>query len=191
MKQELFCDVCGTLQGTCVCKNCGNRIYYRKPYSLQKTLLYTLTALILLFPANFLPMMIILKLKVPYVNTIWDGVVGFYDKGEYYLAFIVFFASIFIPSFKILSLIWLLIMAKKGKNRFSYFSTKLYKFIKFVGKYSMLDIFVVTIMSGFLQFDNLIHVEAGGAVIPFALVVIFTILATKSFDTRLLWDKKE
>ena len=191
MKKELFCEICGSLQKNKICTNCGNRIYYRKPYSLQKTLIYTLSALILLFPANFLPMMIIIKLKVPYVNTIWDGVVGFYDKGEYYLAFIVFFASIFVPIFKILSLIWLLIMAKIGKNKFSYFSTKLYKFIAFIGKYSMLDIFVVTIVSGFLQFNNLIHVEAGDAVIPFALVVILTILATENFDTRLLWDKKD
>jgi paraquat-inducible protein A len=134
--------------------------------------------------------MIITQLKMPYVNTIWDGVVGFYDKGEYFLAFIVWFASIFIPIFKILALIWLLIMAKMGKNRFSYFSTKLYKIIEFIGKYSMLDIFVVTIMTGFLQFGNLIHVEAGGAVIPFAFVIIFTMLATQNFDTKLLWDEK-
>jgi paraquat-inducible protein A len=188
---HIFCEVCGTVQTTREkCGVCGCRVYERKPYSLLKTSLYTLSAFILLFPANLLPMMIITQLKVPYVNTIWDGVVGFYDKGEYFLAFIVWFASIFIPTFKILALIWLIIMAKKGKNIFSYFSTKLYKLIDFIGKYSMLDIFVVTIMTGFLQFGNLIHIEAGSAVIPFALVIIFTMLATQNFDTKLLWDTK-
>jgi len=188
---RVFCDICGVLQTTRQkCKVCASRVYARKPYSLLKTSLYTFSAFVLLFPANLLPMMIITKLKVPYVNTIWDGVVGFYEKGEYFLAFIVWFASIFVPIFKILSLVWLLIMAKIGKNRFSYFSTKLYKIIEFIGKYSMLDIFVVTIMTGFLQFGNLIHIEAGGAVIPFAFVIVFTMLATESFDTRLLWDRK-
>jgi paraquat-inducible protein A len=188
---RIFCNVCATVQYTRKkCQICGNRIYDRKPYSLFKTFIYVISAFIMLFPANFLPMMIITKLKVVYVNTIWDGVVGFYEKGEYFLSFIVFFASIFIPIFKILALIWLLIMAKIGKNRFSYFSTKLYKIINFIGKYSMLDVFVVTIMTGFLQFGNLIHIEAGSAVIPFTLVIIFTMLATQNFDTRLLWDKK-
>jgi len=188
---QISCDICATLQTTREkCKVCSNRIYARKPYSLLKTSLYTLSAFILLFPANLLPIMIITKLKVPYVNTIWDGIIGFYGKGEYFLAFIVWFASIFVPTFKILTLVWLLIMAKKGKNRFSYFSTKLYKIIDFIGKYSMLDIFVVTIMTGFLQFGNLIHVEAGGAIIPFTFVIIFTMLATESFDTKLLWDTK-
>jgi paraquat-inducible protein A len=188
---KISCNVCATIQSTRKkCKICRNRIYARKPYSLLKTSIYTISAFIMLFPANFFPMMIITKLKVPYVNTIWDGVVGFYNKDEYFLAFIVWFASIFIPIFKILALIWLLIMAKMGKNRFSYFSTKLYKIIEFIGKYSMLDIFVVTIMTGFLQFGNLIHIEAGSAVIPFAFVIIFTMLATQNFDTRLLWDEK-
>jgi paraquat-inducible protein A len=188
---QIFCNVCATLQSTREkCKICENRVYERKPYSLLKTSVYTMSAFIMLFPANFLPMMIITELKVPYINTIWDGVVGFYEKGEYFLAFIVLFASIFIPIFKILALVWLVIMAKIGKNRFSYFSTKLYKIIEFIGKYSMLDIFVVTIMTGFLQFGNLIHIEAGGAVIPFALVIIFTMLATQNFDTKLLWDEK-
>jgi paraquat-inducible protein A len=118
------------------------------------------------------------------------GIMWFYEEGDYFLAFIVFFASIFIPIFKILALIWLIIMAQMGKNRFSYFSTKLYKIINFIGKYSMLDIFIVTIMTGFIQFGNLIHIEAGGAVIPFALVIIFTMLATQNFDTKLLWDEK-
>jgi paraquat-inducible protein A len=188
---QIFCDVCATLQSTRKkCKICGNRIYARKPYSLLKTLLYTLSAFIMLIPANLLDMMSSIKLTVEYPQTILGGIMWFYEEGDYFLAFIVFFASIFIPIFKILALIWLLIMAKIGKNRFSYFSTKLYKIINFIGKYSMLDIFVVTIMTGFLQFGNLIHIEAGGAVIPFALVIIFTMLATQNFDTKLLWDEK-
>jgi len=189
--KKVFCEICGTLQANRkICKVCNNRLYKRKPYSLFKTSIYTFSAFVMLFPANLLPMMIITKLKVVYVNTIWDGVVGFYEKDEYFLAFIVFFASIFIPIFKVLVLIWLLIMAKIGKNRFSYFSTKLYKIIDFIGKYSMLDIFVVTIMTGFVQFGNLLHIEAGSAIIPFGLVIILTMLATQSFDTRLLWDEK-
>jgi len=188
---KIFCDICGTLQTKREkCVVCGNRIYCRKPYSLSKTLLYTLSAFIMLIPANLLPMMSSIKLTVEYPQTIWGGIMWFYEDGEYFLAFIVWFASIFVPIFKILTLIWLLIMAKIGKNRFSYFSTKLYKIINFIGKYSMLDIFVVTIMTGFLQFGNLIHVEARGAVIPFALVIIFTMLATQNFDTKLLWDEK-
>jgi len=192
-KYNVCCDVCNTIQKqnkNNKCEVCGCRIYTRKPNSLLKTFIYTFSAFIMLFPANFIPTMIITKLKVPYVNTIWDGVLGFYNKGELFLAFMVFFASIIIPIFKILSLIWLILMAKKGKNRFSYFSTKLYKVIEFIGKYSMLDVFVVTIMVTFLQFGNLIHVEAGGAIIPFTSVIVFTMLATQSFDTRFLWDEK-
>jgi paraquat-inducible protein A len=185
-----FCNYCGVFQKeTDICAVCGSEIHKRKKHTVAKTWIYTITAFIFLFPANLLPMMIITKLTVAYENTIFDGVVEFFYDKEYFISFIIFFASIFIPVFKILAMIWLLVMVKVGKNRFSKFSTKLYQFLKFIGKFSMLDIFVVTLMVGFMQFNNLIYVEAGEAIIPFGMVVIFTMLATKSFDSKFLWDE--
>jgi len=186
---KVSCDVCGTLQTKRdYCYVCGSKIHFRKPYSLFKTFIYTFSAFVMLFPANLLPMMSSVKLTIEYPQTIWGGVVWFYKQGDIFLAFVIWLASIFIPIFKILSLFWLVIMAKKGKNRFSYFATKLHKFIHLIGKFSMLDIFVVTIMTAFLQFGNVLHMKAGPAVVPFALVIILTMIATINFDTRLLWD---
>jgi paraquat-inducible protein A len=171
------------------CKVCGSEIHKRKEHTILKTWIYTITAFVFLFPANLLPMIIITKLTVAYENTIFDGVVEFFHDKEYFISFIIFFASIVIPVFKIFAMIWLLVMVKAGKNRFSKFSTKLYQFLELIGKFSMLDIFVVTLMVGFMQFNNLIYVEAGEAIIPFGMVVIFTMLATKSFDSKFLWDE--
>ena len=186
-----FCNYCGVFQEeTEICRVCGSDIQKRKKESFLKSFIYTFTAFILIFPANLLPIMIVTKVTIPYENTIFDGVVEFFNDREYFISFIIFFASIFIPLFKILAMIWLLFMVKIGKNRFSKFSTKLYKFLEFIGKFSMLDVFVASLMVGFMQFNNLIYVEAGEAIIPFAMVVIFTMLATKNFDSKLLWDKK-
>ena len=185
---KVFCPYCGTLQTKReYCYKCGLKVCVRKPNSLIKTLSYTLTAFILLLPANLLPMMIVHKLTNTYHNTIYDGIMFFVREEDYSLALIIFLASIVIPVFKILALFWLLLMAKLKK--FQKFSLKLYKFIHFIGKFSMIDVFVTAVMVGFLQFDNLIYVEAGNGVVPFTMVVIFTMFATQSFDTRLLFDK--
>ena len=185
---KVMCPYCGSLQTNReYCYKCGLKLCMRKPYSLIKTFSYAFSALILLIPANLLPMMIVHKLTNTYQNTIYDGIMFFIKEEDYFIALIIFLASIVIPIFKIIVLFWLLLMAKLKK--FQKFSLKLYKIIAFIGKFSMIDVFVTAVMVGFLQFDNLIYVEAGEGVIPFTMVVIFTMLATNSFDTRLLFDK--
>lgn len=188
---EVICPVCGHVQPSGEkCRYCGSHLYHRKPNAIFKGVIYSLTAFAFLIPANLLPIMAVVKLGKVYSNTIIGGIISFLEEGDYFIAIVIFVASVLIPFLKLFILWFLFGVAKLEKwKKYRKLATNLYKFISFIGKYSMLDVFVVVLMVSFIQFGNLAEIKAGPAVIPFGLAVIFTILATEQFDPKLLWDK--
>lgn len=172
-----------------ICTKCNSKLKQRDEYSLTKTLCFTLIALIFLFPANILPMMEVTTLGVVESSTILDGIVYFVQTKSYMIAFVIFTASIIVPIFKLVILMYLLYTTKYNKIYLAKNATKYYRIINFIGKWSMIDIFVVALMIVMVQFGNLSNISAGNAAVAFAIVVVSTMLATQSFDTRLLWDK--
>lgn len=187
-----LCLKCGLLnEGTRdICKQCGAKIYLRKPFSLALTLNYTFAAILFLIPANLLPMMIITKLGIDEGNTIMEGIIYFIKHGEASIGVIIFLASIAVPIFKIAVLLILVGIAHFKLEEFALFGVRLYRIIEVIGKWSLLDIFVVAIMIAMVQFQNLATIKAGGAAFAFALAVVLTMLATESFDPRLMFDKE-
>ena len=154
-----------------------------------KSWAYTISAVIFMFPAYLLPMMITGKLGKIEENTIFSGVVYFFIHGDYFIALVIFTASILIPVIKIVGVIFLLLIYHLKAYQYRQTGVTLYHILSFIGKWSMLDVFVVALMSALVQFGFLSFAKPGPAVIPFALVVIFTILATKKFDTKLFWSE--
>lgn len=172
------------------CKQCGARIYQRKPFSLLRTWSYTIAALLFLIPANLLPMMIITKLGIDEGNTILEGVIYFVRHGEMSIGIIIFIASIIVPLFKIAVLFFLLFVAQLGIVEQAKNGVRLFRLIERIGKWSLLDIFVVAIMIAMVQFQNLASVKAGGAAFAFGMAVFLTMMATEAFDPRLMFDKE-
>ncbi len=150
---------------------------------------YTLSAVFFMFPAYMLPMMITGKMGKIEQNTIFSGVIYFFVHGDYFVALVIFVASILITVVKIVGVIFLLLIYHFRHYELRLKGVTLYHILHFIGKWSMLDVFVVALMSALVQFGFISFAKPGPAVIPFALVVILTILATKNFDTRLFWSE--
>lgn len=190
---KTLCLSCGLLNpaSESVCSRCEATIEQREPNSLFITLILSLSATLFLVPANILTMMDVLSVGNSIKDTIFTGVLYFYDSGEVEIAIIIFIASICIPFIKLVILYYLLWIAYFSKTSHACRGVRLYRFIRFIGKYSMLDVFAVAIMVGVVQFGNLAKVTAGSAALFFSLAVILTIIATEKFDTRLMWKDSD
>ncbi|MEO1941913.1 MAG: paraquat-inducible protein A [Campylobacterales bacterium] len=187
----VICPVCSHIQPPGEeCQFCGAHLHPRKPGGIGKSFSYSLGAFAFLIPANLLPMMEVIKLGKVYGNTIIGGVLAFFEHRDYFIGIVIFVASILIPFLK-LGILWFLLAIAhfKALRRCRLLGIRLYQFISFIGKYSMLDVFVVVLMVSFIQFGEFVSIKAGPAVVPFSLSVIFTILATEAFDSKLLWDR--
>ncbi|MEA1916318.1 MAG: paraquat-inducible protein A [Campylobacterota bacterium] len=186
-----LCLQCGNTQHQSEkkCLNCDAPINFRVENSLLLTTIFTISAMVFLVPANMLPIMDMISLGKHDPNTIMSGVVYFMHSGEYFVGVVIFIASIVVPFYKILVLIFLIWVAKYKKYNHSMLAMKLFESIEFVGKWSMLDIFVVAMMVGVIQLGNIATVEAGMASMAFMIAVLLTMGAAKMFDSRLLWDQ--
>ena len=170
------------------CPRCGMTLHERKPDSLARSWALVIAAVILYLPANLLPVMYTTELFDTESNTILSGVIELWKNGQWDLAVIVFVASICVPILKlaVLALLLLTIRARSGWRLHE--RARLYRMVEFIGRWSMLDVFVVALLLSLVQFDMLANVRAGPGIVPFCAVVILTMLASKSFDPRLLWD---
>jgi paraquat-inducible protein A len=188
--QTALCHHCRHLQGKehSHCIHCGAHLEQRHAHSLIFTFFYTLTALLLIIPANLTPMMIVSTLGSSSGSTIMGGVIYFLDEGDYALAAIIFIASIAVPFFKLAVLFFLLWISFFKQTALAPLGTKLFKIIHAIGKWSMLDVFVVGLIVSMVQFGELTTIAAGPAAISFCLAVVFTIIASNTFDPRILWD---
>lgn len=172
-----------------VCQRCGEGIAQRKSHAVKVPFALSLASVFFLVPANLLPIMLAYSVFGEDSDTIFSGVEYFFSTGEYFIALIIFTASICIPFVKIVILNYLFWITKFHKTAHAKRGVKLYKFIQFVGKYSMLDVFVVAIMVSVVQFGGLATIYAGLAALFFTMAVILTIVATEHFDPRLMWSE--
>jgi len=173
------------------CPRCGSSLQRRKPASVSRTWALLIAAFIMYIPANVLPIMRTVSLGDVDDNTILSGVLELWEKGSEGLAIIVFTASIVVPMLKFLALATLLIAARRGTAWAQPQRARLYRLIELIGHWSMLDVFVVALLTALVRFNVLSSVEPLPGVIYFGLTVILTMFASLSFDPRLTWDTKE
>ncbi len=173
------------------CPRCGAVIHLRKANSMGRTLALLFTACIMYIPANVLPIMITDQLGQPTESTIIGGVVLLIDMGSITIAAVIFFASVMIPLGKLAMMYYLCWSVHKAPSATIRQRTVLYRITEFIGKWSMIDVFVVAILVGLINLSNILVIRPGAAATAFAGVVIFSMLAAESFDPRLMWDQRE
>jgi len=191
------CSICSTLMTprqaklSSRCRVCGASVSLRKPYSIQKTMAFLITSCVLYIPANFLPIMETTQLGRTLQSTIIQGVVQLWELGSYGVALVIFVASVVVPILKMISITWLSWMVVRKKPISHAKANQIYNLTEFVGKWSMVDVFVVALLVALIQFDNIMSIHPGPAALSFAGVVLFTMLSAQAFDVRLLWDKEQ
>ena len=174
-----------------LCPRCGARLHARKPNSIARTWALVVAAFIFYIPANVLPVTRVISFGKAQSDTIMSGVIYFVQSGSWPIALVIFVASVFVPLLKLFLLTFLLISVHikskwRPKDR-----TRLYRITEAVGRWSMVDIYVITILVALVKLGSLATIEAGPGAIFFAGVVIITIFAAMSFDPRLIWDAQE
>ena len=170
------------------CQVCGNRLFTRRPHSLRLSLAFLLAAAILYFPANLLPIMISANPMKTEISTILSGILFMWRDGDKVIAAIIFSASILVPSLKIISMATLIASAHFGLPMSIHRMSQLYRITEAVGRWSMIDIFVIIILMSAFH-TPIARVTPGPAALYFCLVVLLTMLSAHYFDPRLLWDK--
>ncbi|AIG04805.1 paraquat-inducible protein [Pseudomonas fluorescens] len=173
------------------CTRCGALVHARRPNSLMRTWALLITAAILYIPANLLPIMTINSLGQGAPSTIMAGVIELVQHGMFPIAAVVFVASILVPTFKLVGIALLLFSVQRHQPLSARQRIIMYRFIEFIGRWSMLDIFVIAILVAVVNFGRLASVEANLGAVAFASVVILTMLAAVTFDPRLIWDNTE
>jgi paraquat-inducible protein A len=170
------------------CGRCGTRLHVRKPDSLNRTWALLIAACIMYIPANLLPVMITKSLFGTQYDTILSGVIYFWVSGSWGLAAIVFIASFLVPLFKLAVLFLLAVSAQRKSEWRQPERAKLYHIVEIIGRWSMLDVFVVSLLTGLVQIQGFAQITAGVGIAAFGSVVVLTMLASLSFDPRLTWD---
>ncbi|HVX29947.1 MAG TPA: paraquat-inducible protein A [Nitrolancea sp.] len=170
------------------CPRCGARRHFRKPDSLKRAWALVITAAVLYFPANALPVMTIVSFGNTETDTILSGVKALFLGGMWPLALLVFFASITVPVLKIGGLIFLLISTQVGSRWRLQDRTTLYRIVEAVGRWSMIDVFMLSILAGLVHLGSLATIQTGYGAASFAAVVVTTMFAAAAFDPRLMWD---
>ena len=173
------------------CPRCGAGMHDRKPDSIARTWALVLAAIIFYIPANVLPITVVISLGKAQSDTIMSGVIYFVQTGMWPIALVIFLASVFVPLLKLLILIFLLISVQRKSSWRQQDRTRLYRITEIIGRWSMVDIFVVTILVALVHLGGLATIHAGPGAIFFGAVVVTTIFAAMSFDPRLIWDTEE
>jgi paraquat-inducible protein A len=193
----LVCRTCGTLcrrvRSTldARCPRCRGAVHFRRRDSIGRTWAFLIAALILYIPANLLPVTETRTLFGVQRDTIMSGIVLFWTTGSPFIAAVVFAASMVIPMLKFIALAILAITAQRRSRWRPQQRAKLYRLLGWIGRWSMLDVFVVTIVVALVHIQPLATINAGPGIAAFGAVVILTMLASNSFDPRLIWDPVE
>ena len=173
------------------CPRCGAVLHTRKPNSLTRTWALVIAAFICYIPANLLPMTVVTSLGNVQSDTIMSGVIYFLTHGQWPIGLVIFIASIFVPLTKLFILTYLLISVQRKSQWNPAERARLYRLTEAIGRWSMTDIYVVTIMVALVKLGNLATIEAGPGALFFGAVVVITIIAAMSFDPRVIWDNME
>jgi paraquat-inducible protein A len=174
-----------------VCPRCRAPLHARKPDSLARTWALVIAAGICYLPANLLPIMKVTSLGNAQADTILSGVIYLVVHGMWPLALVVFIASVFVPLAKLVILVFLLVSVQRRSPWRPVDRTRLYRLTEAVGRWSMVDIYVVTILVALVRLGNLASIEAQPGAIFFGAVVVITMFAAMTFDPRLIWDNLE
>lgn len=187
------CTECGAVHraGTTRCTRCGMALSSRRPANLQKVWAWLVAGLIAYIPANIYPMLRTTTFGRSSESTILGGVIELIHYGSYLVAFVVFFASIMIPLGKFIAIGWLALSIQFRWTLSTEMRLRLYEIVEFIGRWSMIDVFVVAILSALVQFSFVAHINPGIAAVSFALSVAFTMVSAQSFDPRTIWDASE
>lgn len=173
------------------CPRCGSHVHSRKPRSLSTTWALVITGLLLLIPANILPITRVVYLGDGDPDTIISGVISLINSGMLPIAILVFVASIVVPILKLIGIGFLLLCVQFKWTFSPYHCTVLYRFITLIGRWSMLDLFMLSILTALVDMGSVSSVVPGPGATAFATVVVITLFASKSFDPRMIWDLKE
>lgn len=195
----LGCHVCELLvrlpsdarHATLHCPRCGATLHPRKPNSLSRCWALVIAAFICYIPANLLPIMSVTSLGQVQSDTIMSGVIYLLLHGMWPLALVVFVASVLVPLLKLMILTLLLISVQRRARWRPLDRTRLYRFTEITGRWSMVDIYVVTILVALVHLGNLANIQARAGAVFFGAVVVLTIFAALAFDPRLIWDNLE
>jgi paraquat-inducible protein A len=189
--QAVGCHTCG-LVGRPVaggrCRGCYGHLHARKPDSVARTWALLLAAAVLYIPANVYPVLSVIQLGAGEPSTILGGAKELLDSGMWPLAALVFFASVAVPMLKLVGLIILLLGVQHGWTGRLRGRTVLYRVVRWIGRWSMIDIFMESILVALVQFGGLVTIDPGWGAVAFAGVVVLTMFAAESFDPRLMWD---
>lgn len=196
--RDLQLKLCLDCHNTCQqreshCSRCGAKVFERRPDSLARSWALTVTAALLYIPANILPMMTVSKFDSIQPDTIMSGVIALVEHGMLPIALLVLVASIIVPLLKLLGITWLLLSVHWGRKHNLSIGQKmrLYRLIVWIGRWSMLDIFIISLLAGLVQFGQFGEITAGPGAWAFSAVVVITMFAAISFDPRLLWDTRQ
>ncbi len=193
----LSCHGCGLLNrrpaspSALRCARCGVALHRRIPRSLSRSWGWLVAAIMLYLPANVLPIMHVTSFGRARSDTILSGAAYLLQLDMWPLALIVFVASVLIPVTKILILVYLLLSVQLRSRYRPMDRLRLYRFTEFVGRWSMVDVFVVTVLVALVDLGQVAQVEAGPGALAFAAVVVLTMFAARTFDPRLIWDNAE
>jgi len=197
MAEAISCDTCGLAQrvdqlppgSVAECIRCGSVVRERPFGGVEVTAALTVAALVLYIPANIYPIMSMNLYGAYSENTVWDGVVSLFQYDQYFIAIVVFLASIVIPLLKLMGLFFLVASVKWGKGRRLRGRTRIYKFIDLIGPWAMLDVFLLAILVALVKLGDIGRVIPGPGLVAFTCVVVLTMLASQSFDPKLIWNR--
>lgn len=193
------CQTCGLVQqvepaqphSAAECPRCGSVISEYKAGSVIPTAAFSLAALILYVPANIYPILRMERYGVYSESTVWGGVTGLLNAGYWFVALVVFLASMVVPLFKLAGLLFLVVTAELRTPRWRRQRTWIYRFIEVIGPWAMLDVFLLAVLVALVRLGQLATVLPGRGLLAFTFVVVLTLLASAAFDPRLIWQTKE
>jgi paraquat-inducible protein A len=192
LKGAIGCETCALVSFPTTadpsCPRCDTVLHARKPDSIPRTWALVIAAAVLYVPANYYPVLTVMQLGAGQPSTILGGVEELFAAGMYPLAALVFFASIAVPMLKLVGLSILMIVTQTGRAGWLRDRTRLYHIVRWIGRWSMIDIFMEALLGALVRFGSVITIEPGVGAVAFCSVVILTMIAAEMFDPRLMWD---
>ncbi len=192
------CPACGTITRLSVeqfrdppkCQLCFARLHSRKPMSLQRSWAWLTAGVMAYLPANFYPIMVTTVFGDSEPNTIIGGFFVLWELKSYLVAVVVFLASVVVPILKFLAVSYLLISIQRRYRHSRYDRARLFRLTEFIGRWSMIDVFVVAILAALVQIGSVANIAPGIGATAFGATVMFTMMSALALDSRLLWDEE-
>nr|WP_298794705.1 paraquat-inducible protein A [uncultured Acetobacter sp.] len=170
------------------CPRCGHVVRRRKANSMSRSVALLVSAIVFYLPANIYPVMTVIRMGAGTGHTIVEGAIELWVDGMIPLSLLVLFASVTVPVLKVVGLSYMVMTTRHKSRRHLAFRSKLYRIIDIIGRWSMIDVFMVSILVAMVRFNHMASITANGGMVCFAAVVVLTIFAVHTFDPRLMWD---